>query len=107
LIDLQSIARKTQEDYDKSPFEFKAGLMNSAIASMKLVLSELNRMDKADQGKVEALNNLRVREILRLVETSVKSTLAEIAETYDLSPDSLLRIFQRHLAQSAQEGESI
>lgn len=106
LIDLQSIARKTQEDYDNAPFEFKAGLMNSAVASMKLVLVEMTRAEKADSSKVDALNALRQREILRLVRDSVLTTLDEIAELHDLDRDQLQDVFQKNLVQTAHEIEA-
>lgn len=106
LIDLQSIARKTQEDYDNAPFEFKAGLMNSAVASMKLVLAEMTRAEKADSSKVDALNALRQREILRLVRDSVLTTLDEIAELHDLDRDQLQDVFQKNLVQTAHEIEA-
>ena len=106
IIDLQRIARKTQEDYEASPFEFKAGLVNSAVASMKLVLAEMTRAEKADSSKVDALNALRQREILRLVRDSVLTTLDEIAELHDLDRDQLQDVFQKNLVQTAHEIEA-
>lgn len=103
LIDLQSIARKTQEDYDKSPFEFKAGLMNSAIASMKLVLSELNRMDKADTSRVDALNQKRVSELVALMREVVDISVVEIAAKYDLDEDDLYEVFNRRMLEAAEK----
>lgn len=106
IIDLQHIARKTQEDYESSPVEFKAGLVNSAVASMKLVLAEMTRAEKADNSKVEALNALRQREILRLIQESVNNTLDEISELHGLDRDQVQDVFQKNLVQAAQELEA-
>lgn len=106
LIDLQRIARKTQEDYDNAPFEFKAGLMNSAVASMKLVLAEMTRAEKADNTRVTELNALRQREILRLIQETVNNTLDEISESHNIDRDALQDVFQKNLVQTAQEIEA-
>lgn len=103
IIDLQDIAKRTQEDYDNAPYEFKSGLMNSSVAAMKTVLVELNRADKGEQAAIERLNNLRVKELLRLIDVTVAKTLAEIADTHGLDQDELLGIFQSHLKPAAAE----
>src|SRR5690606_38089768 len=74
IVDLQDIAQRVQEDYDSAPWEFKAGLMNSGISAMKTVLVELNRTAKGEQEAVDRLNELRVRELLRLIDVSVSKT---------------------------------
>lgn len=104
-VELQSIARKTQEDYDSAPFEFKSGLMNSAVAAMKVVLQEMNRLEKADNSKVEQLNQLRVRELGRMVEMAVKKTLKSIQDTYEVPYEEMEEMFRRHLQETAIEVE--
>lgn len=106
IVMLEEIAHDTKEDYDKAPFEFKSGLMNSSIAAMKTIMVELNRTSKEDQGRIEALNQLRVREILRLVDTTVHRTLSEIADTHDLNEVELRGVFQKHLVPAATELEA-
>lgn len=105
LVRLQEIANSTQEDYEASPYEFKAGLMNSAIAAIKTVLQELARMDKQDSSKVEALNQMRVKELMRLIDSTVKSTLSEIAGNYGLDEGDLMSVFQEKLIEEAREAE--
>lgn len=105
LVRLQEIANSTQEDYEASPYEFKAGLMNSAIAAIKTVLQELARMDKQDSSKVEALNQMRVKELMRLIDSTVKSTLSEIADNYGLDEGDLMSVFQEKLIEEAREAE--
>lgn len=105
LVDLQDMAQRAQDDYDRAPMEFKSGLLNSATASIKAVLVELNRADKADQSKVDALNQMRINELLRLIDVTVARTLEEISKTYGLDQSELLGIFQGHLKPVAQELE--
>lgn len=106
MVTLEEIAQQTQKDYADAPFEFKSGLANSAISSMKTMMVELNRVSKQDQGAIEQLNQLRVREVLRLVDTTVARTLEEIASRYDLEEADLQAIFQSHLKPAASELES-
>lgn len=105
LVDLQEIAAKTQHDYDNAPYEFKSGLMNSSVAAMKTVLAELNRADKADNSKVDSLNQLRVRELVSLVQEAVDTSVVEVAEKYDLDEDVLFAIFNQNLSKAAQRRE--
>lgn len=107
VVDLQDIAQRVQDDYDKAPFEFKAGLMNSGIAAMKAVLTELNRTAKGEQEAVERLNSLRVRELLDLVNATVVAGVAEIAETHGLDEGDLLAVFNRHLNEEAQKRDNL
>lgn len=103
LTDLKELANTLREDYDSAPWEFKSGVANSGIAAMKTVLVELNRADKGEQAAIERLNNLRVKELLRLIDVTVAKTLAEIADTHGLDQDELLGIFQSHLKPAAAE----
>ena len=105
LVTLEEIAQTTQEDYANAPWEFKSGLANSAIASMKTIMVELNRTSKEDQGRIEQLNQLRIRELLRLVDTTVARTFAEISEAHGIDQDELLAVFQSHLKPAAEELE--
>lgn len=103
IIDLQRIARKTQEDYEASPFEFKAGLVNSAVASMKLVLAEMTRAEKADNSRVESLNQKRVAELVSLMREVVDISVVEIATKHDLDEDDLYEVFNRRMVEAAQK----
>ena len=107
IVMLEEIAHDTKEDYDNAPYEFKSGLMNSSIAAMKTIMVELNRTSKEEQGRIEQLNALRVKELLRLVDKTVATTLAEIATTYELDEDELQSIFQSHLVPTAQSLDTI
>lgn len=102
-IDLQQIARKVQDDYDSSPFEFKAGLMNSAIASMKLVLGELARAEKADTSRIESLNQKRVSELVNLMREVVDISVVEIATKHGLDEDDLYEVFNRRMVEAAEK----
>ena len=103
IIDLQRIARKTQEDYESSPFEFKAGLVNSAVASMKLVLAEMTRAEKADNSRVESLNQKRVAELVNLMREVVDISVVEIATKHGLDEEDLYEVFNRRMVEAAQK----
>lgn len=106
MVVLEEIAQATQADYDKAPFEFKSGLANSAIASMKTMMTELNRTSKDDQQAIETLNALRTRELLRLIDTTVSRTFSDISSRHGIKESELFEIFQAHLSPVAQELES-
>lgn len=103
IISLEEMSQVARDDYDDAPYEFKAGILNSAISAIAKVQAELARMSKDDQGKIEALNAMRVRELLRLVDTTVNRTLGDIAEKFALDENELLGIFQSHLKPAAVE----
>lgn len=105
LVDLQDIAQRAQDDYDNAPMEFKAGIMNSATAAIKAVLVELNRADKADQSKVDALNSLRVKELYNLMVEVVDDSVTEIAKKYDIDADDLFAIFNSRMTKAAAKRE--
>ena len=101
--DLQDIAQRVQDDYDSSPWEFKAGIMNAATSAIDKVLKELARIEKQDTSKVEALNELRVRELLRLMTAVVESGVREVSEEFDLDESRVMDIFNARLVIEAQE----
>lgn len=105
--DLQEIASTAKEDYDESPWEFKSGLLNSSIAAMKAVLVELNRTDKAEEEKVTRLNELRVRELVALIQEVVDISVDEIVEKYDLEKDEVYAIFDTNMRKAARVRDAI
>lgn len=102
MVKLQEIAAQTQEDYENSPWEFKAGLMNSSIASMKMILSELSRAERADDSKVEALNQKRIQELVSLIKEVVDVSVREISEKYELDDTELFDVFNARMIEAAQ-----
>lgn len=107
MVVLEEIAQATQEDYDKAPYEFKAGLANSAIASMKTMLTELNRVSKDDQQAIETLNALRVRELFALMQEVVEVSVREVASQHNLDEDDLFEVFNGNLAKAAKRREEL
>lgn len=105
LIELDEVVARARERFETASDEFSAGLLNSAIAGVKTILVELARMEAKDSDAVEKLNNLRIRELMRLVDGTVSATLREIAGTYDLDEAELMEIFQEHLVEEARASE--
>lgn len=103
VIELDGIARDARARAAEVADEFASGLWNSAVAAMKTYLSELARMEKADTGKVEALNQLRIKELLRLVDTTVSRTFKEISAVHEIPEDEMMNVFQGLLSESARD----
>lgn len=106
LVELDGMARDAREKAQTISSEFYAGTINASVSALKTMLSQLDRLKKQDQGKIEALNQLRVKELLRLVDETVARSVREIAATHDLDESELMEVFQGHLVDAARELES-
>lgn len=106
LIELDGMARDARDRAQGASDEFYAGTVNAATGAIKTMLAELARMQKQDSGKIEALNQLRVKELLRLVDSTVVRSVREIAATHDLDETELMEVFQGHLVEAARELEA-
>lgn len=106
LIELDGMARETRERAARVSDEFFSGAINASTGAIKTMLQELSRMEKQDSGKIEALNQMRVRELLKLVDFTVARSVREIASTHDLDETELMEIFQGHLVEAARELEA-
>lgn len=107
IVMLEEIAHDTKEDYDNAPYEFKSGLMNSSIAAMKTIMVELNRTSKEDQGRVDSLNSLRVKELFSLLREVVDASVVEVVETYGLDEEDVFEVFNRNLAKAAKKRDEL
>lgn len=107
LVTLEEIAHTTQADYDNAPYEFKAGLANSAIAAMKTIMVELNRVSKQDQKAVDTLNALRVRELFSLMQEVVEVSVRDVAAQHGLDEEELFDVFNGNLAKAAKKREEL
>lgn len=106
VVELDQMARETRERAQRVDDEFFSGAINSSVNALKAVLAELARMEKSDTSRVEALNALRTRELLMLINVAVRGSLQEIAENYGLDEDDLFSIFRKHLRPAAEELEA-
>lgn len=106
LIELDGMAREMRDRARGASDEFAAGMVNASTSNIKTYLQELGRMEKQDSGKIEALNQLRIRELLKLIDSTVARAVTEIATTHKLEEAELMEIFQGHLVESARELES-
>lgn len=103
LIELDGMARESRERAKGTLDEYYAGMLNSSIAAVKVVMVELARAEKADTEGVERLNQMRVRELLSLVDSAVVTSVRQIAETHDLDEAEIMSVFQDNLLKTAQE----
>lgn len=103
MIDVGRIARKAEEAFDNSLDERnKSGLLNSAVNAQKEVLRQLEKMEAQNAGAVDALNRMRVAELVRLVEMAVVGTLAELVPDREDAMD----VFYGYLETAASNYES-
>lgn len=107
IISLEEMSQAAREDYDNAPFEFKAGVLNSAISAIKAVQSELNRMSKADQSRVDELNQKRIRELVSLIREVVDTSVSEVSEAHGLPEDELFEVFNRNLEAAARKRDAL
>lgn len=106
LVELEGMARDMRARAANTIDEYASGMINSSVAALKTMLSQLDRLKKQDQGKIEALNALRVKELLRLVDLTTTRAVREIAATHDLEETELMEVFQGHLVDAAREIEN-
>ena len=106
LVELDGMARDMRERAANAIDEYASGMINSSVAALKTMLSQLDRIKKQDQGKIEALNQLRIRELLKLVDLTTARSVREIAVTHNLEETELMEVFQGHLVDAARELES-
>lgn len=106
LYELDELAADARERAKDTSDEFLSGMLNSSVSAMKVILVELARAEKANEGAVEQLNQLRIRELLRLVDATVARSVREIAATHDLDETELMEVFQGYLVEEARELEA-
>lgn len=78
-----------------------AAVLNALTGAVRVQLQELARMEKADDSKVDALNELRVRELMSLINEVVVTSVQDIADTHGLDSDEMLEVFQGRLVEAA------
>lgn len=101
LITLEQLAQDAIERAEKADDEFAAGMLNAARGALKDSLAELGRLSKQDTERVQQLNTLRRKEIVRLYTSVVDAGVTEIAERYGIPEDELFAVFNRHLQSEA------
>lgn len=105
MITLNELAAKGLERLDSigtglSDREW-AQISQSISNSIKVSLAELARIEAKDETKIEALNALRIKELLNLMNSVVTTSVAVIAERFSLDEQELLEIFFNRLQDEA------
>lgn len=103
MMELSDMSREVRERATNAKDEFYAGMINASTANIKLMFGELTRMEKADTGKVEALNQKRVAELVSLMREVIDVSVVEIAAKYSLDEQDLFDVFNRRMAEAAQK----
>lgn len=105
LINLEQISNEAWEDAKSVPVEFKAGMYNSAIAAQKELVRQLKDLQAEETGAVEKLNEMRVRELIKIVEESAVLTFRELAIRYELDEEEMTGIFRKNMLDVAARRE--
>lgn len=103
MIEMRMVAQDSRRAAELTIDEYKAGLYNSAIAADKELLKQLAAMERKDSSAVEKLNEMRVRELLRLMDQVVRLGVVEIATKHGLDEHKILEVFQNRLVDAARE----
>lgn len=103
LKELEDMVYEVRDRAEKSSDEFYAGMMNSALGAIKAIQAERQRMSKENKDVIEHLNGMRIKELLRLVDTVVTRTFQDIATKYELDEEELFEIFRGYLIPAAEE----
>lgn len=106
MVSMQEIAEKAREKIDSIGDERNwSGAVNSAVNAQEKILKQVRAMAREDDSKVEQLNQLRVRELLRLIDRVVQAGSEEIAESHGLDVEELLAVFQENLVREARNSD--
>lgn len=107
LIDLNEIAARAMEAFDRASDERSwAPLLSSATGAIKTNVAILKDIQKNNNTQVDALNELRVRELLRLVDKVVFMTAEQIQAKHGVPASEVLDMFQENLIPAAAELET-
>ena len=104
LVDLQDIADTARSDYDSADdTDSGSKLLTVAVGAIKTVLGEMRQIEKSSSGAIDALNQMRIRELMRLIDLTVAKTFAVLSERHGLAEDEMYEIFQGFLKPAAME----
>ena len=104
LVDLQDIADTARSDYDSADdTDSGSKLLTVAVGAIKTVLGEMRQIEKSSSGAIDALNQMRIRELMRLIDLTVAKTFAVLSERHGLEEDEMYGIFQGFLKPAAME----
>lgn len=106
MFRLNRIAADAENDAKEAGYEFKGGLYSAATGAIKESLRQISILKKDNDSRVEALNQKRVAELLRLFDFIVARGVAEISKTYNIDKTELMEVFQEHIITAAREIES-
>jgi predicted transcriptional regulator len=103
ITELRGMSRDARDRAEKASDEFYAGTLNAAVGAIKAMLVELARMEKQDSSKVDALNQLRVKELVNLIQEVVDVSVNEISEKHGIDADEMFKVFNRRMVEAAQK----
>lgn len=105
IMELEGMAQDARDRAQRMDDEFYSGAINSSVSAIKAVQAELVRLGKDDNSKVQALNALRRREIVKMYVSVVNAGVEEISSAHGIDEDALFEVFNRLLDQYGRSSE--
>lgn len=105
MFRLNRIAADAEADAKDADYRDKGALYSAATGAIKESLRQVSILKKDNDSKVEALNQLRLRELLSLFDVIVARGVSQIAKSYDLDEATLTEVFQENIVVAAREIE--
>lgn len=82
-----------------------SGMVNAAAGAIDKLLKEFNRKAKEESAAVQTLNNLRIQELLRLMDVVVFKSVTDISDEHGIDSEELMAVFSDNLVEAAKELE--
>jgi hypothetical protein len=105
LVNLEQLANEAWDRASTADPEFQAGLFNTAVAAQKELVRQLVALQAEASGEVERLNEMRVRELLRLIDEAVLLSVKELSIVHGLDEDEMMSVFNTNLKKAAERRE--
>lgn len=80
----------------------KAGLYSAAVSAITQSLKQLNVLKKENDGAVEVLNTLRMREILRLYDVVIEQGSRNLAKAHGLKEEEVKDYYLNSIVLAAK-----
>ena len=106
LVELDGMSREMRERARNTVDEFASGMVNSAVAALKTMLQQLDRLKKQDDGEVVTLNLMRQKELLSIVNDSVITSVRILSAQHGIPEEDMMSVFQDSLLRTAQERDN-
>lgn len=109
LADLQEVAsaaiEKSKNVFDERNY---APMLSASTQAMKMIMGELNRVDKGVEDRIERLNQKRIEVLFTIFDVTMNMSIPEIAKlTGYEDEEELFAVVSRNLPIAAAQVEAV